>query len=63
MTIQSLMLEPRVRRAVENKQFHIYAVDNVSEGMEILTGLSSQEIDKAIRDNLNVYFKRSLSAK
>ena len=62
-TIQSLMLEPRVRRAVENKQFHIYAVDNVSEGMEILTGLSSQEIDKAIRDNLNVYFKRSLSAK
>ena len=62
-TVQSLMLEPRVRHAVENKQFHIYSVDNISEGMEILTGLSSQEIDKSIRDNLNVYFKRSLNAK
>ena len=29
------MLEPRVRNAVEKKQFHIYAVDNISEGMEI----------------------------
>ena len=57
------MLEPRVRHAVEKKQFHIYAVDNISEGMEILTGLSTEEIDKAIRDNLNVYCKRVLNTK
>ena len=62
-TVQSLMLEPRVRHAVENKKFHIYAVDNIADGMEILTGLSSSEIDKAIRDNLNVYFKRFMNAK
>jgi len=62
-TVQALMLEPRVRHAVEEKKFHIYAVENISEGMEILTGLPSAEIDKAIRDNLNVYFKRVLSAK
>ena len=62
-TVQALMLEPRVRRAVEKKQFHIYAVDNISEGMEILTGLSTEEIDKAIRDNLNVYCKRVLNTK
>jgi predicted ATP-dependent protease len=34
-----LMLRPDVVKAVEKGWFHIYAIDNVSQGIEILTGV------------------------
>ncbi len=37
--LENLMLHPEVVRAVEQGQFHIYAVDTVEEGIEILTGV------------------------
>ena len=40
------MLAPEVVDAVKNGQFHIYAVDTIDEGMEILTGLSAGKADK-----------------
>ncbi len=37
--LENLMLHPEVVQAVEKGQFHIYAVDTVEEGIEILTGV------------------------
>jgi predicted ATP-dependent protease len=42
-----LMLERKLVEAVENKLFHIYTADHVSEGVELLTGLPSGMTDKA----------------
>ena len=36
--VKNLMLRQDVVEAVKNEQFHIYAVKNVDEGIEILTG-------------------------
>ena len=45
-TVHNLMLSPEVVEAVENKKFHIYAVNTIDEGMEILTGLKAGEPNK-----------------
>jgi len=37
--VQHLMLRPDVVGAVERGDFHVWAVDHVDEGIEILTGL------------------------
>ena len=35
------MLKKQVISAVENGKFHIYAIENMDEGMEILTGIKA----------------------
>jgi predicted ATP-dependent protease len=40
-----LMLEPRVVDAVAQGRFHIHAVDTVSEGVELLTGVPVGELN------------------
>ncbi len=46
--VADLQLSPEVAQAIAAGQFHIYAVDHVSQGMEILTGVPYQTIkDKA----------------
>jgi len=37
----NLMLKNEVVEAVKNRRFHIWAVDNVDEGLELLTGISA----------------------
>jgi lon-related putative ATP-dependent protease len=44
--VQHLMLRPDVVEAVEAGRFHVYPVETVDEGIEILTGLSAGEPDK-----------------
>ena len=41
-----LMLEPRVVEAVAQGRFHIHAVDNVTEGIELLTGVQVGELNE-----------------
>nr|BAL57389.1 ATP-dependent protease [uncultured Acetothermia bacterium]BAL58905.1 ATP-dependent protease [Candidatus Acetothermum autotrophicum] len=41
--IDNLMLRQEIIDAVQKKQFHIYAVKTVEEGLEILTGLKAGE--------------------
>lgn len=41
--IVNLMLEEEVARAVKEGKFHIFAVDTVDEGIEILTGIPAGE--------------------
>lgn len=39
--VNDLMLRPDIQEAVRKKQFHIYPIENIGEGIEILTGKKS----------------------
>jgi predicted ATP-dependent protease len=41
--VKNLMLHPRVVEAVEKKQFNIYPVETIDQGIELLTGLPAGE--------------------
>ncbi len=42
--VADLQLSPEVVQAVKDGKFHIYAVDHVSQGIEILTGVAYSEV-------------------
>ena len=42
--VRTLMLSERVRQAIQNNQFHVYAVETVDDALEILTGQSASRI-------------------
>lgn len=44
--VKNLMLREDVVQAVEDGQFHIYAIDTVDDGIEILTGRKAGHLDK-----------------
>lgn len=44
--VSNLMLKEEILEAVENSMFHIYAVDTVDDGIEILTGVPAGKPDK-----------------
>ncbi len=44
--LQNLMLRPDVVEAVEEDKFHVWAVDTVEEGIELLTGVSAGTRDE-----------------
>jgi predicted ATP-dependent protease len=44
--VVNLMLREDVVEAVENGQFHIYAIDTVDDGIELLTGVPAGHPDK-----------------
>ena len=47
--VQDLMLRVAVVKAVEEGQFHIWAVKNVDEGLEVLTGRDPQIVHAAAK--------------
>ncbi|RMG05734.1 MAG: ATP-dependent protease [Nitrospirae bacterium] len=44
--IKNLMLKREVIQAVEDGKFHIYAIDHIDEGVEILMGIPAGEMDE-----------------
>lgn len=56
--VKNLMLRNEVVRAVENKQFHIWAVRTIHEGIEILTGVPAGEKDELGRYPADTVFGR-----
>jgi predicted ATP-dependent protease len=42
--VADLQLKAEVAQAIKDGKFHIYAVETVAQGMEILTGVSYQTI-------------------
>ena len=42
--VADLQLSAEVAQAIKDGNFHIYAVDNIAQGMEILTGVAYQTI-------------------
>ena len=66
--VSNLMLKEEIIEAVENNMFHIYAVDTVDDGIEILTGMPAGVPDKngkypkgtvnyLVAKNLDDYYK------
>lgn len=45
--VRNLMLDSETVQAVENGTFHIYPVETVDQGIEILTGVSAGTLDQA----------------
>lgn len=53
--VKNLMLKDEVIEAVERGEFHVYAIENVTQGLEILTGLNAFELDTKIHEALKSY--------
>lgn len=69
-TIHNLMLSPEIVEAVKEKKFHVYAVNTIDEGMEILSGKKAgvpnkegyyppDTINGMIAKRLTDFFKKS----
>jgi predicted ATP-dependent protease len=50
--VDDLMLKKEVIDAVKENRFHIWAVETIDEGMEILTGVGRDVINKKVRQRL-----------
>lgn len=63
--VQHLMLNEEVCEAVEKGIFHIYAIENVEEALEILMGLKAgsynEEKESYEEDTVNYYVAKNLS--
>jgi len=55
--VKNLVLKEEVIQAVKANKFKIYAISSIEEGLEILTGMGIDEIDKLVNENLDVYRK------
>lgn len=47
--VKNLMLREDVLKSVDEGEFHVYAISNVEEGLQILTGLSMAKIDEKVK--------------
>jgi predicted ATP-dependent protease len=45
--VDNLMLEPETEAAIERGEFHIYPIDTIDRGIEVLTGVRAGTIDEA----------------
>lgn len=55
--VKNLLLKDEIVQAVKEGKFNIYAISNIEEGLEILTGKSIEEIDKTVNEILEKYRK------
>ena len=44
--VNNLMLREDIQKAVDEGTFHIWAIDNVDDGIELLTGVPAGKLDK-----------------
>ncbi|MGH7248741.1 MAG: ATP-dependent protease, partial [Pseudomonadota bacterium] len=44
--VDNLMLEPETVAAVQRGEFHIYAIDTIDHGIELLTGVRAGSVDE-----------------
>jgi len=57
--VKNLMLNLEVRATVEAGKFHIWAIETIDEGIEILTGKDSETIYTTVRQKLAKYSQLS----
>ncbi|WP_092727686.1 Lon protease family protein [Romboutsia lituseburensis] len=55
--VKNLLLKDEIVQAAKEGKFNIYAISNIEEGLEILTGKSIDEIDKIVNETLEKYRK------
>jgi predicted ATP-dependent protease len=56
--VRHLMLVDEVVEAVRRREFHVWAVSTIDEGIELLTGRNSAEVHQLVRDRLDGYAER-----
>ena len=67
--VKDLMLREDVLKTVDEGRFHVWAIDNVDDGIEILTGVKAGVMDKkgryprgtvnyAVQKNLEMFYKQ-----
>ncbi len=67
--VKDLMLREDIQEAVDEGRFHVYAIDTVDDGIEILTGIKAGKADKhgrykkgtvnyAVQQGLEYFYKR-----
>ena len=55
--IKNLMLSDEVIQAVNDNNFHIYAIDTIKDGIEILMGITEEKLDRIINEKLQAMVK------
>ncbi len=48
--VKNLMLREDILEAIDEGKFHVYAISNVEEGLQILTGLTMAKIDEKVKE-------------
>ncbi|MBE3557247.1 MAG: AAA family ATPase [Firmicutes bacterium] len=56
--VRNLMLHPEVTQAIQDGQFHVYAIDTVDQGLSILTGKPTEEINQRALEGLRRIYER-----
>ncbi|GKX30489.1 ATP-dependent protease [Vallitalea longa] len=56
--IDEIILEDDILKDVKEGNFHIYAIDNIKQGIEIFTDVTMDQIDKAIIKKLKTYYEK-----
>ncbi|HED06572.1 MAG TPA: ATP-binding protein [Ignavibacteria bacterium] len=54
--VKDLMLKEEVVEALQNKEFHIYAIERIEEGIEILTGVKAGKLNSRGNYESNTVF-------
>ncbi len=55
--VKNLLLKDEVVEAVKEGKFNIYAISNIEEGLEIMTGKKINEIDRVVNETLEKFRK------
>ncbi|WP_304943309.1 ATP-binding protein [Vallitalea guaymasensis] len=56
--VDEIILDDDILDDIKEGKFHIYAIDNIEQGIEIFTDVSMNEIDKAIENKLKSYYEK-----
>ncbi|MCT4688646.1 ATP-binding protein [Vallitalea sp.] len=56
--VDEIIMDDDILDDIKEGKFHIYAIDNIEQGIEIFTDVSMNEIDKAIENKLKSYYKK-----
>ena len=56
--LDSLLPSDRLKKAVNDRLFHIWAIDTVDEGIEIVSGMDSGQFNARVREVLADYYSR-----
>ena len=57
--VKHLMLRERVVDAVAAGKFHLYAVESVDQGIEILTGMPAEQVNRRVEERLLDFAQRA----
>jgi predicted ATP-dependent protease len=58
--IKGLVLKDEVIEAVKEGKFNIYAINNINEGIELLTGIPFETVHKKVMKKLKEYYRKAM---